>query len=69
MPNRDPNGGLSASHAFGVNLIAMPTLILFAYPSSADAGGGDAAADLSRRQIPSCSRSGGLWGLRVGTSA
>lgn len=62
MPNRDPNGDLSASHAFGANLIAMPTLILFAYPSSADAGGRDAAADLSRRQIPSWSRSGGVLG-------
>lgn len=68
MPNRDPNGDLSASHAFGANLIAMPTLILFAHPSSADAGGRDAAADLSRRQIPSWSRSGvvGAPGRDVG---
>lgn len=58
MPNRDPNGDLSASHAFGANLIAMPTLVLFAHPSSADAGGRDAAADLSRRH-PSWFRSGG----------
>lgn len=46
MPNRDPNGDLSASHAFGANLITMPTLVLFAHPSSADAGGRDDAASI-----------------------
>lgn len=68
MPNHNPNDDLSASHTFGANVIAMSTLILFAYLSSVDDVGYDAAADLRRRQIPSWSQSEAL-GAPVRTSA